>query len=178
MNFIYTIIMWGIFFLAATITKNISDSEGIINTMMGFQVFFVCLSLIFAIVCFFYQLSENKVYIETANTIKKLVAEVELNKQKYEEIKQYLIKYFAEDYPKFEKEILLATSEKPAELTALIQAYPKLKSSKVFSELINKLIYLVNQIYDVKKDIEWNRNRRENVLTNTWLLIKPKRYEI
>lgn len=181
MNFIYSIGLWLILFLVTTISKNAFNlNENWTNFLVGAQVVFVAMSIIFAIVCFFYQLSERSVYIETINQIKRHQKECDLKKEKYEEVKEYLIKYFAENYPQFEKDIFLKVSEnsKSSELGALLQNFPKLKSSKVFEQLINKLTSLIGDIYESKKDIEWHANRLENVLTNPWVIFKPKRYEI
>jgi len=175
MNFIISLVFWTILFLISTTAKSFSHNGDWIIAWTVFQVISTVTFSIFVIVAVFYHMSFFRESVRISNRIKKLTKRVSLNEEKYKELSSYYQKYLADEYPKLEKEIFDKISDsKPKELVALLQNYPELKTSIGLATMIEKTSELVEDIYETKKNIDNEIEELDNILTDPWLIWKPK----
>ena len=105
MYFIYSLVLWAVLFIAATIGKEFAVNSDLITTLIVFQILTSVSFIGFLITAFFYQLDWTRGAQRRVSKIKRLKREVELEEEKYKELKIGYEKYLGEDYPNMEKEI-------------------------------------------------------------------------
>ena len=176
MNFIFSLVLWGFIFLVSTVVKSFTfpGSDGRIACTV-FQIIPSAIAFIFIIVAVFYHMAWSREAQKKVNRIKRYKKEADLNKDMYEELRDYYQKYLAEEYPQMERDIFLKIAEsQPKELVALLQSYPELKTSTVFMSMIKQTTELVEKIYEKHKHIEQEIEELENIKSDPWLIWKPK----
>lgn len=175
MNFIISLVVWVFIFLAATLFKNFSHVEDWIYFWTAIQILSAITFSGFLIVAVFYHMRVFRESVKITNKIKKLKNKVVLREQKYKELSEFYEKYLAKEYPNIEKDIFNKISEnKPNELMALLQNYPELKTYIGFGDMVNRISELVKDIYETKEYINAQIEDIDNILTNPWLIWKPK----
>jgi hypothetical protein len=175
MNFIISLAFWAVLFLVATVSKSFANGEDWVIMWTAMQVITTIVAVIFIIVAVFFHMSLFRESVRIVNRINKLKKRVVLNEEKYSILSAYYQKYLADEYPKLEKEIFNRISDsKPTELVALLQNYPELKTSIGFGDMIKRTSELVEDIYETKKYVDNELEDLDNILTNPWLIWKPK----
>jgi hypothetical protein len=174
MNFIISLVMWALLFIVSMISGNFAQGDWKVF-LVGLQVVFAGVFFIFFLVMIFYQMSG----LGQANRIRNAYfthqKKITLHQQKYKELKEYYEKYLATNYPELEKEIFnKITESQPKELTVLLQSYPELKTSLVFSELMKGITSLVDRIYSCRMEADAEIEKLENIKIDSWMIFKPK----
>lgn len=176
MSFLISILLWAFFFGIATVCKQFVDiTSGFYQFYIGCQVIACIIAVIFIIVSVFYQITGINNYYSFLNNIKKLKQNKLAAEKKYNELKEYYEKYFAKIYPDLEKEIFnKISSDTPKDLKKFFQTYPELKSSAIFEKMLSSINKLVSDIYEYEECINSNIRDIDNIITDSWMFIKPK----
>jgi flagellar motor component MotA len=178
MYFIISILLCGVLIIISTLFKNVSTSKDIETLFAILHDVFIISSLIITFVMVFYNMDWNRASKRIYNRIKRIKKDIKLKEDKFKEISEYYNKCISDGFPTLEKDLFLKISDnQPKELMALLQNYPELQSSKLYSDMINSITELISHIYREKEYLYNEFEKLENIQTDGWILIKPKKYE-
>jgi len=170
MNFIYTLVFFALIFIGVFFGKTFVDPT--LDAYAFFedlQWIIGVISGIFAIVGFFVNMSGRQSYLALKNNYARQESNVKLAEEEYNNLQEKYQKYLAEQYPALEKEIFSnIASNQSKELVALLQAYPELKSSVVLNNMMDKITFLVSNIYDAKRNLTYVEEKLANRRINRW----------
>jgi Na+-transporting NADH:ubiquinone oxidoreductase subunit NqrC len=177
MYFIISLLLCSVLFTASTILKTFTTSDEFATFFLILQIIFVVAFFVFLIVMVFYNLDWHRAYKKIYNKINKIKKEIVLSEAKYKELSEYYNKCISDGFPTLEKDLFSKIADnQPKELIALLQNYPELQSSKLYSDMTTSVSHLISSIYIKKNELYENHEKLENIHCDGWILIKPKNY--
>jgi hypothetical protein len=163
--------MFVIISILSFVGMNISGNKDICHPLI---IMPLILSSVFIVVGFFSHMAQWGSQIERFENIRRYKKLLNIKRKLFDELKAEWIKYLSVEYPNFEKGIFekMAPQEK-SDIQMYFAKYPELKSSGLFSKLIDNINSMSKSIYEIEEHIEREACYIRNQMQNKWCLFQP-----
>ncbi|MEK7511430.1 MAG: hypothetical protein AAB575_00205 [Patescibacteria group bacterium] len=150
--------------------RGCTETENWMSFWMSLKIFFAGVAVIYAIIVFFYNLSEIGEQRCDFEVVRRDLKHLNILKKKTDTLKPIFTRFLSDRYPEFEEKILTMLAHHEPGLHGVATDFPELKSVEGFKALVEQIDQLYSACYKEQLVIMDTMNRINQRLVYPFLI--------